>query len=260
MKALTIALAAMLAGCTSSDPLSEACGGTRPMLQACVNGLVHSECGGEGETVLACNDHAGECRWFVGGCVAVGFRPIDCAIDDVCCVATADGEWPYEGEWTPMEDWAVRELVEDIAFVGPEPVSGTSPSTVAVTIDPSVSTTEPMVECDGIDLRSCPIGPSPGRAIRTHDSVVLVFRPTDLGDELYVEIVEQEDRTFVGRAFTRYLNDYHPETPLSCDAAQTRHVPLSGTLVIDRVGEYPVETHGVLELTDPAGGTIRISF
>src|SRR5688500_642187 len=102
MMGLTITL-----GCSSTsppplDPLAEACGGERPdALTACTVGLFRADWGGSADAVLACHELGGECRWFEGGCVPIGYRPIECPADMPCCETTADGTWPYPDAWAP---------------------------------------------------------------------------------------------------------------------------------------------------------------
>lgn len=76
-----------VAGCSSSvEP-------PQPDAETCTMGAFWGDCGCEGEPKLACtDDERGSCRWFVGGCVPVGYEASPCKAKDICCV----DDWPFE--------------------------------------------------------------------------------------------------------------------------------------------------------------------
>lgn len=48
-----------------------------------------ADCGGSGPPVFACRSATG-CMWFTHGCLAIGYDPSLCPVDDICC-HPADG-------------------------------------------------------------------------------------------------------------------------------------------------------------------------
>jgi hypothetical protein len=60
------------------------CPGARPALDQCRNGFAFSDCDGRDAPAWACS-YAGDCRWFVGGCVAAGYEPSTCPADQLGC-------------------------------------------------------------------------------------------------------------------------------------------------------------------------------
>lgn len=124
------------AGCLTAEEerLRDACGGDRPLRGYCSHGLGWSDCGGtEPQPRLGCDD--GACFWFVGGCVAKGFRPSECPADDSCCQEDAWGRLgPFSGEhravtpdwlfagwgtepWSPEREEGLRTVSVDLAPV-----------------------------------------------------------------------------------------------------------------------------------------------
>jgi hypothetical protein len=123
---LNISIAALiLAGCGDQRDIT---------LEQCERGLFFAECPGSAAPVLACQENHGRCRWFSGG-VPADHRASDCPPDDICCHATADGQWPFDG-WAPRD--GTTESAFDIAAIGRSVVDARSPAEIEVILDPTV--------------------------------------------------------------------------------------------------------------------------
>jgi hypothetical protein len=220
----------------------------------CGGGLFYAEYGGSGGPRLACDEHTGRCLWFADGCVASGYRPVECPLGNPCCFRSADGPWPFADGWEPSRSGSANDLLEDIAVIGEAPVGRASPANISVTIDPAVpAATGWSVACLGdATIQLCDGNPIFGSgAFATDDTLVIAVRNRAAAAEaLLVEVSPEADGAYVGRAWFRQESDGSPPRGmLTCDRARSPAAPLGGSLRLDRFDlDAPESVHGVLVL------------
>jgi hypothetical protein len=203
-----------------ADAFATACpGGARPERASCPGGVFWTECGGDGPSVFACNEASGGCTWFVGGCVAGGYRPSGCAASDICCETSEAGTWPFQDDWQPSMAMALSDTVEDIRAAGHMEIDRDAPSTIDVTIDPTWVPTAGSIECTGDVAYDICDGTT--AQIGGGDSFVLIIpvigRPTSTG--LTLEVVRSSIGDLIARAFPRQVTDAAPVGGASCESS-----------------------------------------
>ncbi len=248
--------------CGGSPPPPEPCaGGVRPALAECTYGLTFAECGGDQPARFACDEFDGRCRWFVGGCVAEGFRESDCENDELCCMPTESGTWPFTESWAPSDMLAVWRTIEDTGAYGGAPILRDAPTSISVSIDTSLGAPAvPGVECAGeIPYEIC--RESPLAATHVGDALVVYIQPMgviSLG--LTLEIVRDSGGTLIARTFPRYVTDGAFGAP-ACERAHTPDpVPIvEGTLALSTSDiTAPGTVHGEAHLTiDSVAAVVR---
>src|SRR5690606_37529026 len=77
------------------SPRVDGCEGARPDIESCERGAAWADCGGLGPPRFACIPDGIGCFWFVGGCVAEGYRASRCDAEDVCSI----DDYPYGSSW-----------------------------------------------------------------------------------------------------------------------------------------------------------------
>lgn len=268
-----ISAVAALSGCADGAPAldassdgsstSTACAGPRPTsVDQCERGLYFADCGGTGGPVLGCAEATGRCAWYRTACVPSGVRPIDCPPDDVCCRSTPDGLWPYEGAWRPEQDMATVDMVSDIAAMGWAVVDETTPSEIAVTVDPTVAApASNEADCTpGTALDLCGDGPLMRPAIGRHGlSMVVLFRSLRvLSDWVYLEVIPSAP-SHRARVFIRPSTDFANDVPTRCMPFEMGSV--SGTLRLDTADlSSTTDVHGILEMNVAGGGAATLAF
>lgn len=126
----------VLTGCGAADP----CGGPRPALLECQNGIAWSDCGGaSAEPRFACR--GADCRWFVGGCVAAEFDASQCPASELCCRAGGAFDGPPTGS---ERDFGVSATT---LGWGTEPWDAARERSVTVDVGPTDPGARPFVTC-----------------------------------------------------------------------------------------------------------------
>jgi hypothetical protein len=154
---------------------------------------------------------------------------------------------------------------EDVAAIGFSPVTASSPSNIAVTLDPEFAPVPGNVACEGAPpLMLCSYPPPVSFHPRAEGETVvvsLVYPGFLAGPELILELVPTTGVP-VARTFLRHHEDFFPpDIPRSCEQALTPRIELSGTLIVNGVdAANPTDTHGRLVLDFPEGGRATIDF
>jgi hypothetical protein len=263
--AAAVSVSALL-GCVA--PTDEArCGAMRPSIAGCVRGLYWADCGGGGETTLACSESDGSCLWFSGDCVALGYRPIRCPREDVCCETSSAGAWPYPDDWRPAD--MTQRLAEDVALFGSTPITRDSPAPIEVLVDPElVAPDSATATCTGgLDLQLCDDPASfpimTPEVTQVGDAIVVRLRNRFRHvQDLIVEIVPRDDGsgTAIARAFLRLRSDLLREEPV-CAIDYVDFPEQTGAMVVSTgapSGSEPL--HAQLTLTLGDRGTLVLRF
>lgn len=248
-------LLAAVAGC--ADPLADACGGTRPELDACPRGLYFAECGGEPTPTLACS--ADGCLWFSGTCIATGFRPTECPLENACCRSTSSGPWPYADGFAGSFD--VR---HELAVLGAHPVTRDE-AALGVAVDRSI--TDPgavAVACDAdLDLEIC-FGRVAYRSARRAGGgwVLEIAAGYPYGELTQIEVRPTSDGSLRAHLYVSAYTDVG-DTVATCDGAGTSRTPepQSGTVTISTSDfDDPLAVHGEGVIQLEGRGALRLRF
>jgi hypothetical protein len=258
--ALALSSFFLVAACAYDGP----CGGERPRLSDCSRGLSFAECGGTGDPTLACDD-TGRCFWFSDACVARDFVATDCAAGDVCCHASGEGEWPW-ASWGPSEPGAAGRIADDLAMIGAQPITRSSPAGLSVSVAaPDDSPVSPTVSCTGDPgIALCTATePLALRAVSEGDTVVIGLSVASTtsppAQELRIEVVPQYDGRYLARLFTRAPSP-SPSDRRSCGEPTASLPAQDGMLTIAPIDPaHPESAHGLL-VANVAGGTIDLRF
>ncbi len=262
-----VVLVSLVVGCAATSEFDACPGGNAPSLESCEAGLFDADCGGTGDPVLAC---AGDCKWFVGGCPAEGYRPIDCPLGDPFCVETADGQWPYESG--VVDDPFPDSMCDQVDLLGDAMVTASSGPLLELRIDPTLTVPEvPTIECEGVDLGICAWDwIMRGRAISpgSIDRITLAFRnPSEYGEVIEIELLDDVGGSPAARAWLTQFTDVWVRGE---DCSQhvsrfgtttaPRPIVASGELVLTAEPAEGIELHGEATIVTTEGGTMTLRF
>jgi len=209
------------------------CVGQRPLIDDCTLGQAHADCGGVGDPVLACHGF-GDCRWFAGGCVAVGYVASFCTTDDACC---QDG-WPYH-DFDAFDEAPGAQAVEALLHGwGEQPWDTQREMNVVAALDPEVLPGVPSVRCSAGD------GPCDGGRVRmlgyyTHSFSFALEPPLGSSDwGLSVDVIEDPRRGLISRVCrTSQPERFHAE----CPRTPAPSCAVDGELFLGKLPRYPAE-------------------
>lgn len=239
--------------CGGGDAPVGACPGEVPELERCYAGAYFADCGGGSPPAFACDDR-GQCRWFVGGCVAQGYDASECGAADLCC---RDG-WPYDD----MDFDTERDLAIAAAVLG----LGTSPwdreraMVIPVTIEPGLEPAAPGFACSDVPdgAGETPCGESQATLALPGTLVVTLGSVGVWGWQLVLEVdLAAESRRARACTFA------YADTPRACSQVEAPVCATAGTLVLNAVPmteDELADVHGQLEAQLADGTSIAVSF
>lgn len=226
------------AACSSSAP---------PDPATCTMGAFWGDCGCGGEPKLACaDDERGTCRWFVGGCVPVGYEASPCKVDNLCC----RDDWPFE----ERTGW---DTFKQLYGWGLEPWDAEREMNVSVQLDSGLEVEEMRWTCPEGGAPAICRG-EPGMA-REHFGGAFAFRLWDdtlsfAGSTPIIEVRRGDDP--VARVC---LLEFTDRVDPSCESLPRDPSPTcatAGTLTLSVMPEDEgalEQVHGTLTATFPEG-------
>lgn len=231
------------------------CVGKRPLIDDCMLGHAHADCGGEGEPVLGCHGF-GDCRWFRGGCLPLGYVASFCSADNVCC----QDDWPYHAFEVFEEGPGVQGIESLLHGWGSRPWDSLRDTVVEVQLDPELLFEMPQVSCNSA------AGPCDGGRLRIlgyyRNSLAFSFAPPADSNQwgLTVDVLDDPDHGL--RA--RICRTPQPERfGGGCPHMPDPTCAIEGQIRLTRMPRYPadlVDLHVRLRARFADGDEIEASF